>query len=76
VRKSDHLQVKDLIVGLGGLELPWEGQRLTPEDRRKLGVFKSSLMPLLDRNPAKRPAMATFCETCNRVLAGSTSVQV
>ena len=44
--------------------------------RRKLWVFRSSLMSLLSRDPSQRPSMAKFCATCNRVLAGSTTVPV
>jgi hypothetical protein len=65
----------DRIEGLNGQELPWEGQNLTPANRRQLGVFRGTLMELLNRDPAERPSMENFCDTCNRVLAG-TSLQV
>lgn len=69
------LQVMDRIEGRNGLQLPWEGT-LPPTVRRKLGIFRNSIMHLLDRDPSQRPSMADFCMSCDRVLAGSTSVQM
>jgi hypothetical protein len=71
-----HVQVMDRIQGLNGLQLPWEGDNLTTANRRKLGIFKGSLLKLLDRDPAERPSMEEFCDACTRVLAGSTSVHL
>jgi hypothetical protein len=68
--------VMDRIQGLNGLQLPWEGDNLTTANRRKLGIFKGSLLKLLDRDPAERPSMEEFCDACTRVLAGSTSVHL
>lgn len=69
------LQVMDRIEGRNGLQLPWEGT-MPPVVRRKLGVFKASVLKLLARDPAERPSMKEFCTSCDRVLAGSTSVQL
>ena len=66
----------DRIEGVNGQELPWEGACMTPANKRRLGVFRNSLMALLARDPSQRPSMSKFCATCNRVLAGSTTVQV
>jgi serine/threonine protein kinase len=74
--RGRHVQVMDRIEGLNGKELPWEGKSLTPAIRRRLGVFKVTITSLLSRDPAARPSMNKFCEICNRVLAGSSSVQV
>ena len=71
-----HVQVMDRIEGMNGQQLPWEGTDLTPAHRRRLGVFKASIVQLLARDPAQRPSMQHFCDSCNRVLAGSTTVQV
>ena len=65
----------DRIEGVNGGQLPWEGISLTPGNRRKLGIFRTSLMALLARDARQRPSMAAFCDTCDRVLAGSTTVQ-
>jgi hypothetical protein len=73
---SDSMQVMDQIQGRHGRMLPWEGSNLTPRDRAKLGVFASSVLKLLDRDPAKRPSMAKFCRICERVLSGSSMVRV
>ena len=69
------MQVMDRIEGLNGLTLPWEGD-LTPAVRRQLGIFRGSVLQLLARDPAQRPSMEEFCMSCDRVLAGSTSVQL
>jgi hypothetical protein len=71
-----HVQVMDRIEGLYGQELPWEGARVTPAIRRQLGIFKAIITNLLSRDPVKRPSMSQFCDSCDRVLAGSTSVQM
>lgn len=68
------LQVMDRIEGRNGLQLPWDASALTPTNRRKLGIFKQSVTMLLSRDPALRPSMAQFCESCDQVLAGSTTV--
>ena len=69
-------QVMDRIQGLNGRGLPWEDAHLTATNKRRLGVFRTSLMPLLSRDPSQWPTMAKFCSTCNRVLSGSTTVQL
>jgi hypothetical protein len=69
------MQMMDRIQGLKGKELPWEGKGITPAIRRRLGIFKAPIISLLSRDPLERPSMSEFCDTCNRVLAGSTSVQ-
>lgn len=69
------VQVMDRIQGQNGLSLPWEGT-LSPVVRRQLGIFRASVLQLLSRNPSERPSMAEFCVSCDRVLAGSTSVQL
>ena len=66
----------DQIQGLNGEMMAWEGNRLTPAKRNALGVFRNSLLKLLNHDPAQRPSMAQFCETCNRVLSGGTTVEV
>jgi hypothetical protein len=68
--------VMDCIEGLNGQELPWEGKGITPAIRRRLGIFKAPITSLLSRDPAERPSMSEFVDSCNRMLAGSTSVQL
>jgi hypothetical protein len=70
------VQVMYRNEGLSGSELPWEDASLTPVGRKQLGIFKSSVLTLLSHEPTKRLSMEQFCDTCNRVLASSTSVQV
>ena len=76
IRVAYPAQVMDRIQGLNGLSLPWEDENLTAVNKRRLGLFSTSLMPQLSRDPSKRPTMTRFCSTCNRVLSGSTTVQV
>ena len=66
------LQVLDHIEGVRGQLMPWEGLRFLPTDKRSLGVFRVDTLKLLHRDPSQRPSMAEFCDTCNRVLAGTT----
>ena len=70
------VQVMDRIEGMHGLQLPWEDACMTAVNRRKLGVFRGSVMELLSRDPSQRPSMEQFCESCDRVLAGTTTVQL
>ena len=70
------LQVMDRIQGLNGLELPWDANVLSAQDQRRMGVFTASITALLSKDPSQRPSMEQFCESCNKVLAGSTSVHV
>lgn len=65
----------DHIQGMNGLQLPWEGT-VQPAVRRQLGIFKGNVLHLLARDPAERPSMAEFCRSCDRALAGSSSVQL
>lgn len=69
------MQVVDRIEGIMGLQLPWEGS-LSPAVRMQLGIFKSSVLKLLARDPAERPSMEEFCLSCDRVLAGTTTVHL
>jgi hypothetical protein len=64
----------DRIQGRNGLQLPWEGASLTAENKKRLAIFKGSVLMLLSRNPSELPAMERFCTVCNNVLAGSTTV--
>ena len=70
------MQVMDRIEGLNNKRLPWEGSALSPTNRRKLGIFRASVLSLLSRDPASRVSLDEFCISCDRVLAGSTTVQL
>ena len=61
----------DQVEGRNGHMLPWEGERLTPAIKRKLGIFRVEILRLLDRVPERRPSMVDFCTTCSRILTGS-----
>lgn len=67
------MQVMNLIEGIRGRQLPWEGSNFTRYKKRKLGVFRRPVLSLLSRDPAKRPSMARFCEICDGLLDGTGS---
>ena len=58
----------------GDQRLPWEGD-LSLEVHRRLGSFKSLILQLLYRDPAKRITMRTFHHACNRLFAARTTVE-
>ena len=62
----------DQIEGVHEQLMPWEGLRFSPTDKTSLGVFGVDILKLLHSDPSLRPCMAQFCDTCNRVLAGTT----
>lgn len=49
--------------------LPWEGGRLSPADREKLGVFWQPIMKLLQRDPCKRATARQFSEDVRNIFA-------
>jgi hypothetical protein len=65
----------DVIQQKNGKQCRWEGTALSPETRKKLGIFKNILLELLDRNPLKRPSMAEFCAACNRILSSTANFE-
>ena len=65
----------DVIQQKKGKQCPWEGSALSPDVRKKLGIFKNILLELLHRNPDKRPSMAEFCASCNRILSSTSNVE-
>ena len=65
----------DVIQQRKGKQCPWEGSALSPDVRKKLGIFKNILLELLARNPDKRPSMAEFCASCNRILSSTSNVE-
>lgn len=68
------MQIVDKIQGRSGRMLPFEGARLTRDTKRHLGAFKNNILMLLARDPVDRLSMAQFCATCDRVLAGTTTI--
>eukprot|EP00892_Ulva_mutabilis_P004406 jgi/Ulvmu1/2337/UM013_0185.1 len=51
---------------LGEAPLPWE--RLSPEDRRRLGPCKGPVLLLLQRDPLMRPSLDLFYHKCNALI--------
>ena len=39
---------------LGEEPLPWEGERLTPDTKRRLGAIKTPVLRMLCRDPTQR----------------------
>lgn len=60
---------------LGEEPLPWEGDRLTSAMRKSLGIFRSNVLRLLDRNPAKRMTMQQFANACDAIFDSRTMAQ-
>eukprot|EP00892_Ulva_mutabilis_P002848 jgi/Ulvmu1/12564/UM091_0005.1 len=54
--------------------LPWEGDNLRSDVRRKLGIFREPVLGLLRRNPHERASMQAFCDTCNDLVTSSTTM--
>lgn len=59
---------------LGEEPLPWEGERLTAGMRKSLGIFRSNVLRLLDRNPAKRMTMQQFANASEAIFDSRTMV--
>jgi hypothetical protein len=53
---------------LGHAPLPWEGERLSRETAKRLGIFREHVLRLLDRDPAKRPTMHQFAAACDSIF--------
>jgi hypothetical protein len=68
------LQAIEQIQGSNGEHLPWEGKGMTAAKLKQLGVFRTDILKLLDRDPSKRPSMAQFCDTCARLVAAASSL--
>lgn len=57
---------------LGDEPLPWEGERLTAAMRKSLGIFRTNVLRLLDRNPSKRMTMQQFANACDAIFDSRT----
>eukprot|EP00892_Ulva_mutabilis_P000483 jgi/Ulvmu1/10435/UM062_0032.1 len=57
---------------LGEEPLPWEGERLTAALRKSLGIFRTNVLRLLDRSPAKRMTMQQFANACDAIFDSRT----
>lgn len=67
-----HVQIMDRITGK---QLPWEEDKNRSYFRQKLGIFKNTLLELLDSDSAGRPTMRQFSAACSSILGGSSSVE-
>lgn len=66
-RKERHaVQVYSQL--LGEADLPWEGDRLTVEVQRKLGVFRRPVLQLLQRDPTARISLHQFARGCDSIF--------
>jgi hypothetical protein len=54
---------------MGDTMLPWEDP--DNADRKKLGAYLGPVMALLSRNPAYRPSVSEFVDSCTCVLAAT-----
>ena len=64
------MQVLECLEGVAAM--PWEKETAGGEHlRERLGCFRGPILSLLERNPALRPSMAAFEQTCHSVLRSS-----
>lgn len=57
----------------GEAELPWEGDRLAPDLRRRLGTLKVPVLGMLHRDPAQRWTCEQFWRALHAVFSGQTT---
>jgi hypothetical protein len=55
--------------------LPWEEDRMSPQDMKKLGKFRKPIMKLLQRDPAQRETALQFSKSMFEIF-GSTAAGV
>jgi hypothetical protein len=53
---------------LGREQLPWEGDRMTSDNWKKLGIFRHHVLKLLDRDPEKRMSAQHFAVACDSIF--------
>lgn len=53
---------------LGKEQLPWEGDRMTSDNWKKLGIFRPHVLKLLARDPAERMTMQQFAAACDSIF--------
>ena len=57
---------------LGDRHAPWEDPETARELLRPLGIFKTGVLRLIDRDPAQRSTIPMFRQTCMRSLANTS----
>ena len=62
----------DRITGANEKQLPWEEEKNRAYFRKKLGMFRNTLLQLVHRDPAGRPTMQQFSAACENILVKST----
>lgn len=62
-----RVQVWEQLQGIK--PLPWEGDRLTPELRRHLGVLKGPVLSMLNRNPVLRMTCREFWQSLHDIFS-------
>ena len=60
----------------GDVPLPWADGELSPDARARIGELYAPLMQLLDRDPARRPSAAEFCDQCMAIASSATNVML
>jgi hypothetical protein len=53
--------------------LPWEEDRMSPEDMKKLGKFRKPIMKLLQRDPAQRDTALQFSKSMFEVFSSTAT---
>lgn len=65
----------DRIEGKNDKKMPWEEEKNRKYYNNKLGLFKTTLLELLDRDAAGRPSMRQFSNACSAILGGTATVE-
>ena len=58
---------------LGEELLPWEGDRLTADTKRRLGAFRAPVLRMLSRDPAQRASCKDLAAALRAVFSSATT---
>ena len=61
---------------LGEEPLPWEGDRLTRDTKRRLGVIRAPVLRMLCRDPAQRASCKDLAAALRAVFSGASTADV
>ena len=56
--------------------LPWEGDRLTRDTKRRLGVIKAPVLRMLCRDPVERASCKDLAAALRAVFSGASTADV
>eukprot|EP01025_Chloroclados_australasicus_P045677 TRINITY_DN50092_c1_g1_i2.p1 TRINITY_DN50092_c1_g1~~TRINITY_DN50092_c1_g1_i2.p1 ORF type:complete len:130 (-),score=8.67 TRINITY_DN50092_c1_g1_i2:535-924(-) len=71
--RHDRDEIMDMLAGDEG-SLPWEGENLTKEKARQLGILRKPILQMLTRNPEERPSMLEFKQMLENIFSSNTTM--